>query len=125
MFSDFKDIKNLIAKCLNTDAVTISKAESITSGSGCEVLDCSFTVSGRPSQGILKIYKEGYDDYSEIGVMRTDLSIKKMHFMLDVKNVLSPDQIAKIEALKKEMRIRRFKRRDRSEPGQRNRSAFR
>jgi len=71
MTSDFKDIKNHLTKCLNTDAVTISKAEPITSGSGCDVLDCSFTVNGRPSEGILKIYAEDYDDYSEIGVMRT------------------------------------------------------
>jgi hypothetical protein len=70
MISDFKDIKNLLTKCLDTDAVTINKAEPITSGSGCDVLDCSFTLNGRPSEGILKIFSEGYDDYSEIGVMR-------------------------------------------------------
>ncbi len=46
----------------------------------------------------------------EIGMMKTDLAIQRIHFMLDVKKVLSEEQIQKIENLKKEMRIRRFQR---------------
>jgi len=71
MSSDFEHIESHIRKCLDTDAVTVRKAEPIKSGSGCDVLDCSFTLNGRPSVGILKIFSERYDDYSEIGLMRT------------------------------------------------------
>ncbi|MBN2074382.1 MAG: phosphotransferase [Dehalococcoidales bacterium] len=71
MTNDFEYVKTYIGKCLDTNAVTVKKVEPITSGSGCDVLDCSFSVDSRPSEGILKIYHEGYDDYSEIGVMRT------------------------------------------------------
>ena len=61
----------------------------------------------------------------EIGMMRTNLSIERLHFMLDVKNVLSEEQIKKIDELKKVMRNRRFKRRDRSQPDSRMRGNFR
>jgi len=61
----------------------------------------------------------------EIGMMRTNLSIERIHFMLDVKNVLSKEQIQKIEELKKEMRNRRFKHRDHKESGRGTRGNFR
>jgi 5-methylthioribose kinase len=71
MISDFESIESHLKKCLDTDGVIIDKAEPVKSGSGCDVIDCGVSVDGRPSEGILKIYHEGYDDYSEIGVMRT------------------------------------------------------
>lgn len=61
----------------------------------------------------------------EIGMMRTNLSIERLHFMLDVKNVLSKEQIQKIEELKKEMRNRRFKCRDHRESDRGPRGNFR
>ena len=60
----------------------------------------------------------------EIGKMKTDLSIQRIHFMLDVKKVLSDEQIQKIEKLKKEMRIRSFQRHDRMVPGPRGNRKF-
>jgi 5-methylthioribose kinase len=71
MISDFESIESHLKKCLDTDGVIVVKAEPVKSGSGCDVIDCSVSVDGKPSEGILKIYHEGYDDYSEIGVMRT------------------------------------------------------
>lgn len=71
MKADFEHIERHISRCLDADKVTLTKADPFKSGSGCDVLDCSFTLNGRPSQGILKIFSERYDDYSEIGLMRT------------------------------------------------------
>lgn len=52
----------------------------------------------------------------KIGEMKTDQFIERINFMLDVRNVLNPDQIAKIESMKKAMRLRRFNRRGRMSP---------
>ncbi len=56
----------------------------------------------------------------EIAKLKTDLKIQHMNFMLDVKNLLTPDQIKKIEDFKKNkrnqmMRDRNEKRGDRFE----------
>ncbi len=52
----------------------------------------------------------------KIGEMKTDQFIKRINFMLDVKDVLNAEQIKKIETMKKEMRLRRFSKRDRMHP---------
>ena len=45
----------------------------------------------------------------EIAKMRTDLQVDHMNYLLDLKDLLTPEQIAKIESLKKEKRHKRMK----------------
>jgi len=46
----------------------------------------------------------------EIGKKKTDLLVDKINYLLDVKEILTTDQIKKIEDLKKDIRMRHFKR---------------
>lgn len=69
--SILQDARDQIASCLNADNVNIKEAKPFQSGSGCDVLDCEFTVDDTPTGGVLKIYREDFDDYSGIGVIRT------------------------------------------------------
>jgi Spy/CpxP family protein refolding chaperone len=48
----------------------------------------------------------------EIAKMRTDMQVDHMNYLLDLKELLTPEQIAKIESLKKESRHKRMKRRE-------------
>jgi Spy/CpxP family protein refolding chaperone len=43
-----------------------------------------------------------------IGQKKTDMHVKNLHHLLDVKEVLTPEQIAKIEELKNEWRKKRM-----------------
>lgn len=60
----------------------------------------------------------------EIAEMRTDLQVDHMNYLLDLKDLLTPEQIGKIESLKKERRHKwmekrkyfREERRDRGQP---------
>jgi Spy/CpxP family protein refolding chaperone len=45
----------------------------------------------------------------EIAKMRTDLQVDHMNYLLDLKDLLTPEQIAKIESIKKESRHKRMK----------------
>jgi Spy/CpxP family protein refolding chaperone len=47
----------------------------------------------------------------EVAKMRTDLQVDHMNYLLDLKDLLTPEQIAKIESLKKERRHKRMKKR--------------
>lgn len=47
----------------------------------------------------------------EIAKMRTDLQVDHMNYLLDLKDLLTPEQIAKIESIKKESRHKRMKKR--------------
>lgn len=47
----------------------------------------------------------------EIANMRTDLQVDHMNYLLDLKDLLTPEQIAKIESLKKERIHKRMKKR--------------
>lgn len=49
----------------------------------------------------------------EIGKKRTDLLVDNINFLLDVKEMLTPEQIEKIEDLKKNIRMRHFRRGER------------
>jgi Spy/CpxP family protein refolding chaperone len=51
----------------------------------------------------------------EIGKKKTDLLIDNINYLLDVKEILTPEQIKKIEDLKKNIRMRHFRRGDRRE----------
>lgn len=48
----------------------------------------------------------------EIAQMRTDLQVDHMNYLLDLKDLLTPEQIAKIESLKKERSHKRMKKRE-------------
>jgi Spy/CpxP family protein refolding chaperone len=48
----------------------------------------------------------------EIARMRTDLQVDHMNYLLDLKELLTPEQIAKIESLKKERIHQRMKKRN-------------
>lgn len=45
----------------------------------------------------------------DVANMKTDMKIAHMNHLLDVKNMLSPDQLKKIEELKKNWRSRKFR----------------
>jgi Spy/CpxP family protein refolding chaperone len=47
----------------------------------------------------------------EIAKMRTDLQVDHMNYLLDLKDLLTPEQIAKIESIKKESRHKRMEKR--------------
>ena len=47
----------------------------------------------------------------DIAKFKTDMQIDRMNYLLDVRNVLTPEQIKKIEALKKEKRQKWMKKR--------------
>ena len=48
----------------------------------------------------------------EIAKMRTDLQVDHMNYLLDLRDMLTPEQIAKIESLKKEWSYKRMKKRE-------------
>jgi Spy/CpxP family protein refolding chaperone len=48
----------------------------------------------------------------EIAKMRTDLQVDHMNYLLDMKDLLTPEQIAKIESLKKEWSHKRMKKKE-------------
>jgi Spy/CpxP family protein refolding chaperone len=52
----------------------------------------------------------------EVGNMKTNLSVKRINFLLDVKNILTTDQLNRIEKMKNEMRLKRYGQRDRRRP---------
>ena len=60
-----------IRKCLGVENVSIVASEPFKSGSGCDVLDCEFVADGVASRGVLKVYRQGFDDYSGIGSLKT------------------------------------------------------
>jgi len=47
----------------------------------------------------------------EIAKMRTDMQVDHMNYLLDLKELLTPEQIEKIESLKKERRHKRMEKR--------------
>lgn len=47
----------------------------------------------------------------EVAKMRTDLQVGQMNYLLDLKDLLTPEQIEKIESLKKERRHKRMEKR--------------
>jgi Spy/CpxP family protein refolding chaperone len=57
----------------------------------------------------------------EIAKMRTDLQVDHMNYLLDLKDLLTPEQIAKIESLKKERVHKRMKKREYLREGRRDR----
>lgn len=57
----------------------------------------------------------------EIAQMRTDMQVDHMNYLLDLKELLTPEQIAKIESIKKERRHKRMKRREYLREGKRDR----
>jgi len=48
----------------------------------------------------------------EIAKMKTDMQVDHMNYLLDLKNLLTPEQLAKIESLKKERIHQRMKNRE-------------
>ena len=48
----------------------------------------------------------------QIGKMKTDHFIQRIHLLLDVKEILTSEQMEKIEKMKSEVRMRRFRNRD-------------
>jgi Spy/CpxP family protein refolding chaperone len=52
----------------------------------------------------------------EVGNMKTNLFVKRINFLLDVKNILTADQLNRIEKMKNEMRLKRYGQRDRRRP---------
>lgn len=48
-----------------------------------------------------------------VSEQRTDLLIKRINFLLDVKDILTPEQLERIEKMKNDMRLKRFHQRDR------------
>jgi len=47
----------------------------------------------------------------EITTMKTDMQIAHMNYLLDLKELLTPEQLEKIETLRKEKRLERLKER--------------
>jgi len=57
----------------------------------------------------------------EVAKMRTDLQVGQMNYLLDLKDLLTPEQIEKIESLKKERRHKRMEKRKYFKEGRRDR----
>ena len=57
----------------------------------------------------------------EIAKMRTDLQVDHMNYLLDLKDLLTPEQIEKIESVKKERRHKRMEKREHLREGRRDR----
>jgi Spy/CpxP family protein refolding chaperone len=47
----------------------------------------------------------------EVAAMKTDLTIANINYLLDLRDLLTPEQIKKIESIKSEMKQRRMERR--------------
>jgi Spy/CpxP family protein refolding chaperone len=62
----------------------------------------------------------------DIAKLKTDMQIDRMNYLLDVKNILTKEQIAKIEEFKKTRREQRMKKRleRRGQRGMRQRNRF-
>ena len=66
------DTRTQILYCLGAANVLITEAQPFETGSGCDVIDCKFVANNtHVNCGVLKIYRNDFDDYSGIGVMKT------------------------------------------------------
>lgn len=58
----------------------------------------------------------------DVAALRTDMQIDRMHYLLDVKSVLTADQLKKIDEIKKNRRQKWFKNRKNRNPRRFNRN---
>jgi hypothetical protein len=62
------DVRGFISRCLGVDIQPIMEIRQLRDRAGRQVLDCLYQVGDVAERRILKVYRMGFDDDSELGV---------------------------------------------------------